>query len=133
MPFSRILKDVYKRQCISFIRKEKNIPEIVTLNQEADRTEETDETQAMLCLLYTSRDGSIRRSGWLVTELHPAEIEGAQGELATPQAIAARESEENGAITLEGKLIDGGEFTLRALGYVTNCSESTSCAAPPYR
>ena len=26
--------------CISFIRKEKNIPEIVTLNQEADRTEE---------------------------------------------------------------------------------------------
>ena len=29
--------------CISFIRKEKNIPEIVTLNQEADRTEETDE------------------------------------------------------------------------------------------
>ena len=25
--------------CISFIRKEKNIPEIVTLNQEADRTE----------------------------------------------------------------------------------------------
>ena len=34
--------------CISFIRKEKNIPEIVTLTQEADRTEETDETQAML-------------------------------------------------------------------------------------
>lgn len=30
--------------CISFIRKEKNIPEIVTLTQEADRTEETDET-----------------------------------------------------------------------------------------
>ena len=28
--------------CISFIRKEKNIPEIVTLNQEADRTEETE-------------------------------------------------------------------------------------------
>lgn len=28
--------------CISFIRKEKNIPEIVTLTQEADRTEETD-------------------------------------------------------------------------------------------
>lgn len=31
--------------------------------------------------------------------------------------IAARESEENGAITLEGKLIDGGEFTLRALDF----------------
>ena len=38
--------------CISFIRKEKNIPEIVTLTQEADRTEETDETQAMLRQLY---------------------------------------------------------------------------------
>lgn len=38
--------------CISFIRTEKNIPEIVTLNQEADRTEETDETQAMLRQLY---------------------------------------------------------------------------------
>ena len=34
--------------CISFIRKEKNIPEIVTLTQEADRSEEDDETQAML-------------------------------------------------------------------------------------
>ena len=34
--------------CISFIRKEKNIPDIVTLTQEADRTEETVETQAML-------------------------------------------------------------------------------------
>ena len=38
-------------------------------------------------------------------------------ESLTPQAIAARESEENGAITLEGKLIDGGEFTLRALDF----------------
>lgn len=38
--------------CISFIRKEKNIPEIVTLTQEADRTEETDETQTMLKQLY---------------------------------------------------------------------------------
>ena len=47
--------------CISFIRKEKNIPEIVTLTQEADRTEETDETQAMLCLLYTS-DAADERS-----------------------------------------------------------------------
>ena len=38
--------------CISFIRKEKNIPEIVTLTQEADRSEEDDETQAMLQQLY---------------------------------------------------------------------------------
>lgn len=38
--------------CISFIRKEKNIPEIVTLTQEADRSEEDDETQAMLRQLY---------------------------------------------------------------------------------
>ncbi len=38
-------------------------------------------------------------------------------ESLTPQAIAAREAEENGAITLEGKLIDGGEFTLRALDF----------------
>lgn len=45
--------------CISFIRKEKNIPEIVTLNQEADRTEETDETQAMLRQLYRKPAGTI--------------------------------------------------------------------------
>ena len=40
--------------------------------------------------LYRSmeRDGSIRRSGGLVTELHPAEIEGAQGELATINQLA---------------------------------------------
>ena len=38
--------------CISFIRKEKNIPEIVTLTQEADCSEEDDETQAMLQQLY---------------------------------------------------------------------------------
>ena len=50
--------------CISFIRKEKNIPEIVTLNQEADRTEETDETQAMLRQLYRmiNRLGQLEKS-----------------------------------------------------------------------
>lgn len=50
--------------CISFIRKEKNIPEIVTLTQEADRTEEDDETQAMLKQLYRmiSRLGELEKS-----------------------------------------------------------------------
>lgn len=45
-------------------RKEKNIPEIVTLNQEADRTEETDETQAMLRQLYRmiNRLGQLEKS-----------------------------------------------------------------------
>lgn len=38
-------------------------------------------------------------------------------ESLTPQAVAAREAEENGGITLEGKLIDGSEFTLRALDF----------------
>ena len=38
--------------CISFIRKEKNIPEIVTLSQDSDRMEELDETQNMLKQLY---------------------------------------------------------------------------------
>ena len=38
-------------------------------------------------------------------------------EALTSQAIAAREAEENGSISLEGKLIDGGEFTLRALDF----------------
>ena len=46
-------------------------------------------------------------------------IQTVHDESLTPQAIAARESEENGAITLEGKLIDGGEFTLRALDSVS--------------
>ena len=43
---------------------EKNIPEIVTLNQEADRTEETDETQAMLRQLYRmiNRLGQLEKS-----------------------------------------------------------------------
>ena len=50
--------------CISFIRKEKNIPEIVTLTQEADRSEEDDETQAMLQQLYRmiNRLGQLEKS-----------------------------------------------------------------------
>ena len=45
--------------CISFIRKEKNIPEIVTLTQEED-----DETQAMLQQLYRmiNRLGQLEKS-----------------------------------------------------------------------
>lgn len=38
--------------CISFIRKEKNIPEIVTISQFPDQMEEMDEMQAMLKQLY---------------------------------------------------------------------------------
>lgn len=50
--------------CISFIRKEKNIPEIVTLTQEADRSEEEDETEAMLQQLYRmiNRLGELDKS-----------------------------------------------------------------------
>lgn len=50
--------------CISFIRKEKNIPEIVTLSQIADRIEETDETQVMLKRLYSmiNRLGQLEKS-----------------------------------------------------------------------
>ena len=46
------------------IAKKKNIPEIVTLTQEADRTEETDETQAMLRQLYRmiNRLGQLEKS-----------------------------------------------------------------------
>lgn len=51
--------------CISFIRKEKNIPEIVTLSQIADRIEETDETQVMLKRLYSM----INRLGQLVKSI----------------------------------------------------------------
>ncbi len=38
--------------CISFMRKEKNIPEIVTITRETDHTEEPDETEIMLRQLY---------------------------------------------------------------------------------
>lgn len=38
-------------------------------------------------------------------------------EALTPQAIAAREADESNVATLEGCLIDGGEFTLRALDF----------------
>lgn len=50
--------------CISFIRKEKNIPEIVTLTREVDRTDETDETEAMLHQLYhmINRLGHLEKS-----------------------------------------------------------------------
>lgn len=50
--------------CISFIRKEKNIPEIVTLSQIADRIEEADETQVMLKRLYSmiNRLGQLEKS-----------------------------------------------------------------------
>ena len=64
--------------CISFIRKEKNIPEIVTLTQEADRTEETDETQAMLRQLYRmiNRLGQLEKSIILLYLEEIAEITG---------------------------------------------------------
>lgn len=51
--------------CISFIRKEKKIPEIITLTHEADRTmEEADETQVMLQQLYQmiNRLGQLEKS-----------------------------------------------------------------------
>ncbi len=44
-------------------------------------------------------------------------IQQVHDEALTPQAIAAREAEENGDIRLEGKLIDGGEFTVRAIDF----------------
>ena len=44
-------------------------------------------------------------------------IQQVHDEALSPQAIAAREAEENGAISLDGKLIDGGEFTVRALDF----------------
>lgn len=50
--------------CISFLRKEKNMPEIVTLTLEADRVEENDETQVMLRQLYQliNRLGQLEKS-----------------------------------------------------------------------
>ncbi len=45
--------------CISFIRKDKNMPEIVTLSLENDRTEEDDETGLMLKRMY----GMINKLG----------------------------------------------------------------------
>ncbi len=50
--------------CISFIRKEKNVPELVTLTPAADRTEETDETQLMLQQMYRmiNRLGPLEKS-----------------------------------------------------------------------
>ena len=44
-------------------------------------------------------------------------IETVYNETLAPQAIAAREAEESSVITLEGKLINGGEFMMRALDY----------------
>ena len=44
-------------------------------------------------------------------------IQAVHDEALTPQAFAVQEAEENGGITLEGKLIDGSEFTVRALDF----------------
>ena len=44
-------------------------------------------------------------------------IQDVHDESLTPQALASQEAEENGGITLEGKLIDGSEFTVRALDF----------------
>lgn len=50
--------------CISFMRKEKNIPEIVTITRETDHTEEPDETETMLRQLYRliNRLGQLEKS-----------------------------------------------------------------------
>lgn len=50
--------------CISFIRKEKNIPEIITLTQVPDREEDIDETETMLRQLYCliNRLGQLEKS-----------------------------------------------------------------------
>lgn len=50
--------------CISFIRKEKNMPEIIALAPSFDRTDETDDTQEMLRQLYhlISRLGQLEKS-----------------------------------------------------------------------
>lgn len=47
--------------CISFIRKGRNTPELVTLTPALDRTDDDDDTQAMLQQLY----GMINRLGQL--------------------------------------------------------------------
>ena len=44
-------------------------------------------------------------------------IQAVYEEAVAPQAIAAREAEESGIVHLETKLIDGGEFTVRALDF----------------
>lgn len=44
-------------------------------------------------------------------------IQNVHDEALTPQALAAQEAEENGGVTLAGKLIDGSEFTIRALDF----------------
>lgn len=44
-------------------------------------------------------------------------IQTVHDEALTPQALAAQEAEENGGVRLEGKLIDGSEFTVRALDF----------------
>ena len=50
--------------CISFIRKGKNTPEIVTLTPAFDRTEDDDETETMLRQLYQmiNRLGQLEKS-----------------------------------------------------------------------
>ncbi len=50
--------------CISFIRKERHMPEIVTLSQDFDRMDEDDGTQAMLRQLYRmiNRLGQLEKS-----------------------------------------------------------------------
>ncbi|WP_294531870.1 transcription-repair coupling factor [uncultured Bacteroides sp.] len=44
-------------------------------------------------------------------------IQTVHDEALTPQALAVQQAEENGGMTLEGKLIDGSEFTVRALDF----------------
>lgn len=44
-------------------------------------------------------------------------IQAVHDEALTPQAILSQESEEGGGFSLEGRLIDGSEFTLRALDF----------------
>ena len=56
--------DLLTNMRIAELCKEKNIPEIVTLSQDSDRMEESDETQAMLKQLYRmiNRLGPLEKS-----------------------------------------------------------------------
>jgi transcription-repair coupling factor (superfamily II helicase) len=102
------------------------VESIRTFEVESQLSKEKKENIAIVPDLGLANDGDTSFLDFIPTETILAmrdflwvreRIQAVHDEALTPQAILSQESEEGGGFSLEGRLIDGSEFTLRALDF----------------